>query len=130
LIVIDASALADLLLRTERAGWIEAQLEAPIATVQLCHLEVLSVVRRKEHRRELTARRAREVMDDLVAIPLSVYDVRPLLPRVFDLRHSLSAYDAAYVALAEGLGVPLVTSDARLGRASGHNAEIRAPGSV
>ena len=127
MIVIDASALAELLLRTDQAEWVQSQLEPPVATIELCHLEVLSVVRRKEQHRDMTARRAAEAAADLQAFPLTVYDIRPLLPRVFELRQALSIYDAAYVALAEGLDMPLVTTDRRLGRALGHRAAIRAP---
>jgi predicted nucleic acid-binding protein len=47
-----------------------------------------------------------------------------LIPRIWELRRSISAYDAAYVALAEVLGAPLLTRDARLGRSHGHRARI------
>lgn len=53
----------------------------------------------------------------------------PCLPRVWELRHNLSAYDALYVALAEGLGADLITCDARMGRASGHRAHVVVLGS-
>lgn len=61
---------------------------------------------------------------DLASMPVVLYPHRPLMERIWELRHTLSAYDASYVALAELLPAPLVTCDARLARSSGHSAEI------
>jgi predicted nucleic acid-binding protein len=63
-------------------------------------------------------------LQDLADFPLYRYSHVPLLPRIWELRHSLSAYDAAYVALAEALDAPLVTRDRRLAASSGHRARI------
>ena len=57
-------------------------------------------------------------------LPIRRYPSRQLLERVFELRNNLTAYDAAYVALAEALDAPLVTTDDRLARSTGHTAEI------
>lgn len=69
-----------------------------------------------------------EVADGVVA-DLSVYPVarshhKALVPRIWELRHAITPYDAAYVALAERLGVPLITCDAKLAKSNGHNAQI------
>ena len=64
------------------------------------------------------------MLDDLATIRAIRYDHAPLQSRVWSLRHNLTAYDAAYVALAELLEATLLTTDARLARSSGHEAEI------
>jgi len=68
--------------------------------------------------------------NDLASMPLILYPHRPLMERIWALRHTLSAYDASYVALAELLPAPLITCDARLARSTGHAAviELFAPG--
>ena len=63
-------------------------------------------------------------MQDLSDLRINRYPHHPLLPRIRQLRQNLSAYDAAYVALAEVLGALLLTRDARIGSASGHSARI------
>jgi predicted nucleic acid-binding protein len=61
---------------------------------------------------------------DLQQYPLARSPCRLLVPRIWELRGSITPYDAAYVALAERLGVPLATTDAKLGGSNGHDAEI------
>ena len=73
---------------------------------------------------EIDNRRGRKAIDDLADMPIRRYPHEILLPRVWDLQHNLTAYDAVYVALAEALDAPLVTRDRRLARAAGHGAEI------
>jgi predicted nucleic acid-binding protein len=63
-------------------------------------------------------------LDDLSDFPLHRYPNDVLLPRVWELRHNLTAYDAVYVALAEALDARLVTRDRRLAAASGHRARV------
>ena len=72
----------------------------------------------------LTDTRFRQAVDDLLALPLTRFPAGRLMVRAFELRANLTAYDAAYVALAEGLGCPLVTADARLARAPNVRCEI------
>jgi len=78
---------------------------------------VASVWRRALRAGHLDQRRAGEAVADLAALPLARATHRLLMPRVWQLRGNLSPYDAAYVALAEALDAPLLTADARLGRA-------------
>ena len=63
-------------------------------------------------------------METLAVFPLQRYSHEPLLPRIWELRENLTAYDAAYVALAEALDAPLLTGDERIARASGVRARV------
>lgn len=68
--------------------------------------------------------RGRSALVDLADFPLRRYPHELLLPRIWELRNNMTAYDAAYVALAEGLGAPLLTRDRRLAATPGHRAEV------
>jgi predicted nucleic acid-binding protein len=93
-------------------------------TLDLAHVEVIAVVRRKLSRGEVDAVRAGEAFTDFQATPIRRHAAAPLTARIWSLRSTHSAYDAAYVALAEVLGAPLVTTDTRLARSHGHDAVI------
>jgi predicted nucleic acid-binding protein len=130
-IVLDASAALDLLLeRGDRGEWVARRVarEGVVAAPHLLDLEVASAVRRRERSGEIGAARGRAALEDLAVMPLRRYPATALLGRVWQLRGTLTAYDAAYVALAEALGAPLVTMDERLGRSGGHRATIEAFG--
>jgi predicted nucleic acid-binding protein len=82
------------------------------------------VIRRYAQNGEIDGERGRLALADLADFPLRRYPHDFLLPRMWDLRNNLTAYDAAYVALAEALDTPLLTRDRRLAAAAGHHAEI------
>lgn len=127
MIVLDASALLELLLGTGRAERVGARALAPDERLHAPHLvdvEVVQVLRRLVQRKDITVSRAAHALDDFAALPVERHSHQDLLPRIWALRDSLTAYDAAYVALAEGLQAPLLTCDARLGRSHGHQARI------
>ncbi len=127
MIVVDASALVDWLLQAPRRGsGVAERMRAgqSVQTLDLAYVEVVSALRRKVTRGDLGVRRARLALDDLADTPLHSYPAAPLAGRIWKLRATLSAYDAAYVALAEALDTPLVTTDTRLARSSGHRARI------
>ncbi|MGH7898539.1 MAG: type II toxin-antitoxin system VapC family toxin [Candidatus Binatia bacterium] len=127
MIVVDASALLEVLLRRPAAHAIERRLFAGgqrLFAPHVIDLEVAQVLRRFEAARELPPRRGDEAILDLVDFPLHRYRTIVLLERIWQLRGSLTAYDAAYVALAEALEAPLITRDARLARAAGHRAAV------
>jgi predicted nucleic acid-binding protein len=127
LTVVDASALLEVLLRTERGARIEARLLVAGESLHAPHLldvEVAQVLRRYEAAGRLSAERGAQALADLADFPLLRYPHDWLLPRMWELRENLTAYDAAYVALAEVLLVPLVSCDARLASASGHSARV------
>jgi predicted nucleic acid-binding protein len=88
---------------------------------------VTQVLRRFEQSARLTVARAQEALDDLQALRLIRHGHTSVLSRVWQLRSSLSAYDALYVALAESLDAPLVTMDTRLAKAPGRRAEVIVP---
>jgi|SRR5215831_2582451 len=127
MIVLDASAAVDWLLQTSAGQQIEHRIYSTRESLHAPHLldlEVAQVLRRLVREGTVPANRADEVMQDLLDLRLTRYPHFMLLPRVWQLRHNLSAYDAAYVGLAEKLGAPLITRDARLGAAPGHVATI------
>lgn len=93
----------------------EEELVAP----ELVDLETLSVLRRLHHRGLISTARADQAAADLGVLPITRAPHAPLITRCWQLRETVTTYDAAYVALAESLGVPLVTTDARLTRAPG-----------
>jgi predicted nucleic acid-binding protein len=127
MIVVDASAVIEALLRTPVAAAVERRLFAPSQTLHVPHLldvEVAQVVRRYAANGEIDAGRGRTALADLADFPLHRYPHDFLLQRVWDLRNNLTAYDAIYVALAEALEAPLLTRDKRLVASTGHRARI------
>jgi predicted nucleic acid-binding protein len=130
-IVLDASAAVDLLLRREpRASWVEEWLLEPGQTLEAPHLidlECASALRRNVLHGAVTASVADERLEVFRALRLRRYPHTQLLERIWELRNSMTPFDAAYVALAEALDAPLVTTDEALARASGHRARIATP---
>jgi len=127
MIVLDASAALDWLLQTSAGKSIEERIYSrneTLHTPQLLDLEVTQVLRRLALQRVVPVLRADEAVRDLLDLRISRYPHVVLLPRIWQLRHNLSAYDAAYIVLAEKLGAALVTRDRRLASASGHAAAI------
>jgi predicted nucleic acid-binding protein len=116
-----------MLLRTPRAAAVERRLFDTHVTLHAPHLidvEVTQVLRRYASNGEITPRRGREALDDVADLSLRRYSHEFLLPRVWELRNNLTAYDAVYVALAEALDAPLITRDSRLAAAAGHRARV------
>ena len=127
MIVLDASATVDWLLQTTAGQHIERRIYSARESLHAPHLldlEVAQVLRRLVREGTVPANRADEAVRDLLDLRLTRYPHFMLLPRVWQLRHNFSAYDAAYVGLAEKLGAPLITRDGRLAAAPGHAAII------
>lgn len=127
MIVLDASVVVDLLTKEDRqTGHIRTRLagELEIHVPHLVDAEVTNAFRGLVLRDRLAAARARRAIRRLAVLPLVRWPQTPLLSRVFALRDQLTAYDATYVALAEGLRATLLTRDARMAKAGGHRARI------
>lgn len=126
MIVIDASLILHLLLdaalepevvqRTRDAG--------DLAAPHLLDLEILSAVRRRVLAKEIDVARAASALDDFEAFEIERSAVHVLNRRIWEMRNNLTPYDAAYVALAEWLDVPLYTRDAGIARAAGKGVEV------
>ncbi len=127
MIVLDASAAVEWLLQTTAGHRIEQRIFARADTLHTVHLldvEFAQVMRRLVREGTLAPGRAQQAIEDLAALRIARYAPVLLLPRIWRLRQNLSAYDAAYIALAEELHAPLITRDRRIAGAPGHAAAV------
>ena len=127
MIVLDASAGVEFLLQTPAGTRIANRIFQADETLHSPHLvdvEVTHALRRLVVARAITPARALQALRDLMVLRLRRYRHKSLLPRVWELRDNLTAYDALYVVLAEVLGATLITRDAKLASAPGHRARI------
>ena len=127
MIVVDASAIVEVLLRTRDGQAIEERLFEDGQTLHVPHLvdiEVAHAVRRYAISGQIDGERGRIALAVLADLPLNRHPHAFLLPRIWDLRNNFTAYDSVYVALAEVLQAPLLTRDRRLTSAAGHQARI------
>jgi predicted nucleic acid-binding protein len=125
-IVVDTSAILDALAAREPAPGLVQRLadDGDLHAPHLIDIETLHALRTMRMREQITAERAADVRSDFGETAIVRYPHEPLSDRIWELRHNLSAYDAAFVALAEALAVPLVTCDGRLASSSGHDARV------
>lgn len=127
MIVLDASAAIEWLLQSPAGMKIDNRIFSAGESLHAPHLidvEVAQVLRRHVREKAMSAERGGEALEDLGDLPLHRYPHDILLPRVWQLRATLTAYDAVYVALAELLDAPLLTCDAKLAAAHGHTASV------
>lgn len=127
MIVLDASAALELLLRAADHPSLVARVlrsGETIAAPHLLDLEVTHVLRRFVIGGELTAARAREAIEDHLSLDIVRYPHDGLLDRVWQLRANCTAYDAAYIVLAEALNAVLITCDSRLADVPGSRAAV------
>jgi len=126
-IVVDASALLEVLLNTPNAPPVAERIFDPRETLHAPHLldvEVAQVLRRYVLAGHIESARGAEALADLADLPLTRYPHDVLLQRIWELRNNVSAYDAAYLALAEALGATLVTRDSTLGAVPGFSGRV------
>jgi predicted nucleic acid-binding protein len=126
-IVIDASALIEILLNTPVAAKVTERLFGGSDTLHVPHLldlEIVQVLRRYTLAGEMSVERGEQALEDLADLPLNRYPHDIFLSRIWALRRNLTAYDAAYVALAEALDAPLITRDAAFAKVPGHRARV------
>jgi predicted nucleic acid-binding protein len=127
MIVVDASAIAELLLQTDLGALVERRLyrqDEDLHAPHLLDVDVLNALRRLVRGRKVTAERAAEAIEDLGLLRVLRHGHLDLAGRAWELRHNFSAYDAVYLGLAESLDATLVTCDHRFGAAPGHAARI------
>jgi predicted nucleic acid-binding protein len=127
MIVVDSSVVLEVLLRSPRSSAIEKRIFAANESLHAPHLldlEVVQVLRRYSLSGEMPTARGQEAIIDLLNLPIARYPHDIFVDRIWELRNTMTAYDAAFVALAESLPAPLLTCDAKLAAASGHRAEI------
>jgi predicted nucleic acid-binding protein len=126
-IVVDASALLEVLLNRPSGERIAHRLLDPREALHAPHLidlEVTQALRRCQAAGEMSPQRARQALLTLVQMPLERHPHWPFLDRIWELRRNITAYDAAYVVLAEVLDAPLLTCDRALASAPGHRAVV------
>lgn len=122
MIVVDASALLELMMNTEAGERVAARIADPEVSLHAPHLidlEIVQVLRRFVREGDLDRTSADLMLGALRGLDLERHGHEPLLDRIWSLRSNMTACDASYVALAEALGARLLTCDARLARAPG-----------
>lgn len=129
--VIDASVLVAALVDSgPRGEWAEGVLAVgSLHAPELVRVEAANVLRRLERAKEITTPEANAAYEDLIQLNMELFSFDPFAERIWELRHTLTSYDAWYVAIAEALKLPLATLDARLTRARGPGCEFRTPNS-
>jgi len=125
MIVLDASVVVELLTNGALAASLRRELEGSEDSFLAPHLldvEVTSALRSLVAGRRIDSRRSKELLTGLAALPAERFSHLPLLGRIWELRHNFTAYDAAYIALAEATGSVLYTCDEKLSK--GHRARV------
>ena len=131
MLVVDASAAVALLVDAGPGGtWAEQVLgREQLVAPHLMPVEAANILRRAAARGEISADAAALAHADLLALRVDLFPYEPFWPRVWELRDTLTAYDAWYVALAEALGAKLATLDSALSHARGPRCKFLTPGS-
>jgi predicted nucleic acid-binding protein len=125
MIVLDASVVVELLTNGSLADSIRTELarrDDSFIVPHLIDIEVMSAFRRLVAGQRIDSHRSGQFLAELAALPAERYSHTPLIGRIWELRHNFTAYDAAYIALAEATGSVLYTCDERLRK--GHRARV------
>lgn len=128
--VVDASVLVAALVDSGKAGqWAEGILgSGTLYAPQLARVEVANILRRLERAGKISTPEANSAHDDLMRLSIELVSFDPFADRIWELRQAVTSYDAWYVAVAEALGLPLATLDARLSKATGPLCGFITPG--
>jgi predicted nucleic acid-binding protein len=128
-VVVDSSVLVAALLDSGPQGlWAETIVaQGALHAPELARVEATNVLRRLERARQITRPEANSAHDDLMQLDLELFGFDPFAERVWELRHTVTSYDAWYVALAEALRLPLATLDSRLARSKGVACDFLLP---
>lgn len=124
MIVVDASVVVELLLDSPRGERARSRMSDTVHAPHLLDLEVAQSLRRYERLGQIAPERARGALEDLSEMLIERYPHDPLLPRIWALRRNATAYDAAYLALAEALDATLLTADTKMASVPGHRARV------
>ena len=127
MIVLDASAVVELLLDTATGRRVAMLIDDPATSLHAPHLldvEVTSVLRRFAREGAVDDDDAKAAIEDLVALDVQRHAHESLLERAWALRLNATANDAMYVALTEALHATLVTCDGKLARTAGRTAKV------
>ncbi len=125
MIVLDASVVVELLTNGGLADSLRrdlAERSDSFIAPHLLDVEVTSALRKLAAKQRIDSHRAKQLLTGLATLPAERYAHAPLLPRMWELRHTFTCYDAAYIALAEVTGSVLYTSDTKLSK--GHRARV------
>lgn len=120
-VVIDSSVLVAALIDSgPRGAWAEEILAGgSVHAPELAGAETSNILRRLERAKEISTAEANAAFEDLMNLKIDWFPFEPFAERIWELRHTVTGYDAWYVALAEALKLPLATLDDALSRASG-----------
>ena len=130
-VVVDSSVVIAALIDTGPDGvWAEEVIDDQLLYApELVRVEVVNVLRRLERAEQITTAEANGAQEDLTQLEVEQFPFEPFSDRIWELRHTVTAYDAWYVAVAEELGYPLATLDRRLARTAGPKCKFLTPDS-
>lgn len=128
-VVVDSSVIVAALIDTGPPGlWAEGVIDGhALYAPELVRVEATNVLRRLELSKRITAPEANGAKEDLAQLEIELFPFEPFADRIWELRHTVTSYDAWYVALAEDLGFPLATLDGRLANAVGPKCQFLTP---
>jgi predicted nucleic acid-binding protein len=128
-VVVDASVLvAALIDSSERGAWAEdILLSGSLHAPELARVEATNILRRLERTKHISSAEANSAQDDLMQLNLETFGFDAFAERIWDLRHTITSYDAWYVALAETLQLPLATLDTKLSRSRSAKCKFLTP---
>ena len=128
-VVIDSSVLIAALVDSGPHGsWAEGVLASgALHAPELARCEATNILRRLELAKHISTAEANAAHDDLMQLNIELFSFDPFAERIWELRHTVTSYDAWYVAVAEALALPLATLDVRLSKASGIACDFMTP---